>query len=100
MDESNVSDMVNILKTGKDQYKEFIDNKLLKDDEKFHDPLTRNNLYLFKSCGKKVIVKKRWEMQVHRSKPECGRMSPGTISKDWSTYRFQGSIRVPSVQWI
>ena len=58
MDESNVSDMVNILKTGKDQYKEFVDNRLLKDDEKFHDPLTRNKITLIKSCGKKVTVKK------------------------------------------
>ena len=58
VDESNVSDMVNILKTGKDQYKEFVDNRLLKDDEKFYDPLTRNKINLFKSCGKKAIVKK------------------------------------------
>ena len=93
VDKSNVSDMVNILKTGKDQYKEFVDNRLLKDDEKFHDPLTQNKINLIKSCGKRSLLK-RWEMKVHRSNLKCGGMSPGTISKDWPTYRFQDNITV------
>ena len=36
----------------------FFQNRLLSDEIKFHDTLTRNKLVLFKNCGKKIVVKK------------------------------------------
>ena len=50
--------MLNIQKTGEEQYNDFVQNRLLSDEIKFHDTLTRNKLVLFKDCGKNVVVKK------------------------------------------
>ena len=55
VDDDKISSMLNIQKTGEEQYNDFVQNRLL---SKFHDTLTRNKLVLFKDCGKNVVVKK------------------------------------------
>ena len=47
VDDGKISSMLNIQKTGKEQYNDFV-----------HDTLTHNKLVLFKDCGKNVVVKK------------------------------------------
>ena len=58
MDDDKISSMLNIQKTGEEQYNDFVQNRLLSDEIKFHDTLTRNKLVLFKDCGKNVVVNK------------------------------------------
>ena len=58
VDDDKISSMLNVQKTGEEQYNDFVQNRLLSDEIKFHDTFTRNKLVLFKDCGKKVMVKK------------------------------------------
>ena len=63
VDDDKISSMLNVQKTGEEQYNDFVQNRLLSDEIKFHDTLTRNKLVLFKDCGKKVVVKKDGELK-------------------------------------
>ena len=47
VDDGKISSMLNIQKTGEEQYNDFV-----------QDTLTHNKLVLFKDCGKNVVVKK------------------------------------------
>ena len=58
VDDDKISSMLNIQKTGEGQYNDFVQNRLLSDEIKFHDTLTRSKLVLYKDCGKNVVVKK------------------------------------------
>ena len=58
LDDDKISSMLNVQKTGEEQYNDFVQNRLLSDEIKFHDTLTHNKLVLFKDCGKNVVVKK------------------------------------------
>ena len=58
VDDDKISSMLNIQKTGEEQYNDFVQNRLFSDEIKFHDTLTCNRLVLFKDCGKNVVVKK------------------------------------------
>ena len=54
MDDDKISSMLNVQKTGEEQYNDFVQNRLLSEEIKFHDNLTRNRLVLFKDCGKRL----------------------------------------------
>ena len=63
VDDDKISSMLNVQKTGKEQYNDFVQNRLLSDEIKFHDTLTCNKLVLFKDCGKKFVVKKNGKLK-------------------------------------
>ena len=72
VDADKMSSMLNVQKTGKEQCYDFVQNRLLSDETKFHDTLTRDKLVLFKDCGKKVVVKKivkseKWTASLHNT---------------------------------
>ena len=58
LDDDKISSMLNVQKTGEEQYNDFVQNRLISDEIKFHDTLTCNKLVLFKDCGEKFVVKK------------------------------------------
>ena len=63
VDDDKISSMLNIQKTGEEQCNDFVQNRLLSDEIKFHDALTCNKLVLFKDCGKNVVVKKAGKLK-------------------------------------
>ena len=61
--DDKISSMLNIQKTGEEQCNDFVQNRLLSDEIKFHDALTCNKLVLFKDCGKNVVAKKAGKLK-------------------------------------
>ena len=63
VDDDKISSMLNIQKTGEEQCNDFVQNRLLSDEIKFHDALICNKLVLFKDCGKNVAVKRAGKLK-------------------------------------
>ena len=50
VDDSSCLGILSIKGTGEKRYLDFVDNRLLSEEKKFHDPLTRSKYTLFRSC--------------------------------------------------
>ena len=62
VDTQKSEQMLKIKEDGSMMYEEFVERRLLSEDLDFHDPLSRNKLELFKSCGKTVNLKKEGKL--------------------------------------
>ena len=62
VDTQKSEQMLKIKEDGSVMYEEFVEKRLLSEDLDFHDPLSRNKLELFKSCGKTVNLKKEGKL--------------------------------------
>ena len=54
VDEASCLGILSIKSDGEKRYQDFVDNKLLSEETKFHNPLTRSKYTLFRSCSRKV----------------------------------------------
>ena len=59
VDEASCLRILNIKGDGEKRYQDFVDNRLLSEETKFHDTLTRSKYTLFRSCSRKVNTLKR-----------------------------------------
>ena len=59
MDEASCLGILSIKGDGEKRYQDFVDNKLLSEETKFHDLLTRSKYTLFRSCSRKVNMLER-----------------------------------------
>ena len=59
VDDDKISSMLNVQKTGEEQYNDFVQNRLLSDKIKFHDTLTRNISWF---CLK-IVEKRLWPVK-------------------------------------
>ena len=96
MDDDKMSRMLNVQKTGEEQYNDFVQNRLLSDEIKFHDTLTCNKLVLLKDCGKKVVVKKDGKLK----STEVNRNAIGNLlalsAKTGQSIDFNKALEFPS----
>ena len=59
VDETGCLGILSIKDDGEKRYHDFVDNRLLTEETKFHDPLTRSKYTLFRSCSRKVNMLER-----------------------------------------
>ena len=59
VDETSCLGILSIKGDGEKRYHDFVDSRLLSEETKFHDPLTRSKHTLFRSCSRKVNMLER-----------------------------------------
>ena len=59
VDEASCLGILSIKGDGEKRHQDFADNRLLSEETKFHDPLTRSKYTLFRSCSRKVNMLER-----------------------------------------
>ena len=59
VDEASCLGILSIKGDGEKRYQDFVDNKLLSEETKFHDPLPKSKYTLFRSCSQKVNMLER-----------------------------------------
>ena len=64
MDEASCLGILSIKGDGEKRYQDFVDNKLLSEETKFHDLLTRTQIYLVQELQPKgEHAREKWEIK-------------------------------------